>query len=131
MAASASHSRRLTEPSWGESGSDWLAASSAAASAAAAAGAAAAGVGSSTRFRLTDDLSVGSVPAGGRRRLTDLSTATPSSLLGGGGGGSLLRLDSLEPSSPSLGSLGNVESGFDLGAFEAQTEALRARLAGL
>ncbi|KAL4437071.1 hypothetical protein ABPG75_004210 [Micractinium tetrahymenae] len=130
---SASHSsRRLTEPSWG---SGWLDATDAAGAAAvpeAAAGAAAAGVGSSSKFRLTDDLSLGSLGgarAAGRHRLTDLSAATPSSLLGGGS--SLARLGSLEPSSASLGILENVESGFDLGAFEAQTEALRARLAGL
>ncbi|KAL4424446.1 hypothetical protein ABPG77_006384 [Micractinium sp. CCAP 211/92] len=121
---STSRSRRLTALS-----SEFLADSPPAGVTAAARNAGAA-VGGSRKFRLTEDLSMGSVPGRGMQPVTDLSYITPSSQLGGVGS-SLFRLDSLEPSSASLGSLGNLGSSFDLGAFEAQTEALRARLAGL
>lgn len=136
--SASSSSSRLAEPFWAAD-PDWLtispavpATSGKTAACTAAPGPVAAGIASSGKYRLTDDLSVGSIGdavAGGRLRLTDLSAATPSSLLGGGS--SLAGLDSLEPSRANLGGLGELERTFDLGAFEAQTEALRARLTGL
>ena len=83
-------------------------------------------VGSSSKFRLTDDGLDGGLA--GRRRLSDLPSGgdTPASLLSGRGA-SLARLSSLD-TGPSLS---RGHSSFDLGAFEAQTEALRLRLAGL